>query len=238
MVAPEDHQGRNPGHGPISAGESVVNRVEPNMTNPNDRRHSFGEKHQNTFLDNFGIWLSWRQIRYFVPDFSALRVGDFGSGYEAALTRFLLPRLHSAVIVDISLNPELRDHPKITAIEGTLPRALDALSDETLDVIICNSVLEHLWEPLDTLRHFRRLLAPGGFCLVNVPSWRGKFFLEFATFHLGLSPAAEIDDHKMYFDPRDLWPLLVRAGFKPSRINCFRHKFGLNTFAACQKERS
>ena len=42
-----------------------------------------------------------------------------------------------------------------------------------------------------------------------------------------------MDDHKWYFDPRDLWPLLVRAGFKPSEIQCHRHKFGLNTFAAC-----
>ncbi len=43
-----------------------------------------------------------------------------------------------------------------------------------------------------------------------------------------------MDDHKLYYDPRDLWPLLVRAGFKPPAIRCFRHKFGLNTFAVCQ----
>jgi hypothetical protein len=40
-----------------------------------------------------------------------------------------------------------------------------------------------------------------------------------------------MDDHKMYYDPRDLWPLMVRAGFAPHAIRCFRHKFGLNTFA-------
>jgi len=28
--------------------------------------------------------------------------------------------------------------------------------------------------------------------------------------------------------------MLVAAGFAPSRIRCRRHKFGLNTFAACQ----
>ena len=41
----------------------------------------------------------------------------------------------------------------------------------------------------------------GGVCLVNVPSWRGKRFLEFSAFRLGLSPAEEIDDHKTYYDP-------------------------------------
>ncbi len=38
----------------------------------------------------------------------------------------------------------------------------------------------------------------------------------------------------MYYDVRDLWPLLVKAGFLPSEIECFSHKGGLNTFAACR----
>jgi hypothetical protein len=42
-----------------------------------------------------------------------------------------------------------------------------------------------------------------------------------------------MDDHKCYYDPRDLWPMLVRAGFRPQQIHCKRHKFGLNTFATC-----
>ena len=70
--------------------------------------------------------------------------------------------------------------------------------------------------------------------LLNVPTWRGKRALELSAFRLGLSPAEEMDDHKWYFDPRDLWLMLVRAGFRPSEIRCHRHKFGLNTFAACR----
>ena len=50
----------------------------------------------------------------------------------------------------------------------------------------------------------------------------------------GLSPAEEMDDHKTYYDPQDLWPLLVRAGFAPHGIRCYTHKFGLNTFAVCR----
>ena len=43
-----------------------------------------------------------------------------------------------------------------------------------------------------------------------------------------------MEDHKMYFDKRDLWPLLVKAGFLPSRIKALRyHKFGLNLFSRC-----
>ena len=81
------------------------------------------------------------------------------------------------------------------------------------------------------------MLAPGGVCLLNVPSWRGKRFLEYSAFKLGLSPADEMNDHKNYYDVKDLWPLLVRGGFQPSDIRCFRHKFGMNTFAVCKAPR-
>ena len=68
-----------------------------------------------------------------------------------------------------------------------------------------------------------------------VPSWRGRWFLELSAFRLGLSPKDEMDDHKNYYDVKDFWPLLVRAGFVPSRIQCVSHKFGLNTFAVCTR---
>jgi SAM-dependent methyltransferase len=110
---------------------------------------------------------------------------------------------------------------------------LPAVASDAFDVTLCLSVLEHLWDPAMALRELRRVTAPGGVVLVNVPSWRGKRALELAAFRLGLSPPDEMDDHKWYFDPRDLWPILVRAGFKPSEIRCRRHKFGLNTFAVC-----
>jgi hypothetical protein len=32
----------------------------------------------------------------------------------------------------------------------------------------------------------------------------------------------------MYYEERDLWPLLVRGGFKSSQVQSRYHKFGLN----------
>jgi hypothetical protein len=119
----------------------------------------------------------------------------------------LLGRTAHLTLVDISLACDLKCDTRITAIEGPLPASLHNLVDRFLDVILCVSVLEHLWEPL-----------------------------EFSAFRLGLSAAEEMDDQKMYYDPRDMWPLLVRAGFRPSRIRCFSHEFGLNTFAICNVE--
>ncbi len=143
--------------------------------------------------------------------------------------------MRSAVLVDLALAEDLKEHPKVTAIEGSLLEVLPSLEASSLDVLLCISVLEHLWEPEQALVELRRLLAPGGVALINVPTWRGKFFLEAAAFRLRMSPPEEMDDHKRYYDPSDLWPLLVRAGFRPSDIQCHRHKFGLNTFATCRR---
>jgi len=40
-----------------------------------------------------------------------------------------------------------------------------------------------------------------------------------------------MDDHKAYYDKKDLGPLIVKSGFKPSNIKMRYHKFGLNLFA-------
>ncbi len=200
------------------------------------RKGSYGQIKPLTPVDHFGIWLSARRIRANIKNPKGKRIGDFGCGYQAEVGRLFLDDAEHMTLVDVALAPEFKDNPKITAIEGLLPEAVRDLADGCMDVIICNSVLEHLGEPLETLKVLRRLLAPGGICLVNVPSWRGKWFLEFAAFKLKVTTVEEMDDHKAYYDPRDLWPMLVEAGFKPSNISCFRHKFGLNTFAICRLE--
>jgi 2-polyprenyl-3-methyl-5-hydroxy-6-metoxy-1,4-benzoquinol methylase len=199
------------------------------------RNRAYGQDHALTAVDRFGVWLSSRRVRRTVGSFSGLRVVDIGCGYHATVARSLLPAVASMTLVDVAISPVLHHHPKVRAIEGRLPEALGEIQDGSQDLVICNSVLEHLWEPAETLREVWRILAPGRMALVNVPSWRGKRYLEFSAFRLGMSPADEMQDHKAYYDPRDLWPLLVRAGFSPRDIRCVRHKFGLNTFAACRK---
>lgn len=201
---------------------------------PEDRRtRSFGEAYAPSPVDRLGVWLSARMIRRHAGSWAGRRVGDFGCGYDATFVRSILGQIDHAVLADVSLAPDLVDHPKVTALIGSLPETLPGVPDASLDLTMCTSVIEHLWDPLDALRHLRRVTRPGGKVLVNVPTWRGKRFLEFSAFRLGTSPREEMDDHKTYYDPRDLWPLLVQAGFLPSGIRCTTHKLGLNTFAAC-----
>ncbi len=198
------------------------------------RESSFGQGYSPSMVDRFGVWLSARQIRRWIPSFAGKQIADLGCGYHAAFTRTVLDEVERAFLVDVALAEDLKAHSKVHAILGGLPDSLATLPDRSLDVVMIVSVLEHLWEPLRTLQEIRRLLRPGGTCLVNVPSWRGKRYLELSAFKLHFSSADEMNDHKMYYDMADLWPILVRAGFLPSEITCFSHKFGLNTFAACR----
>jgi SAM-dependent methyltransferase len=174
-------------------------------------------------------------VRRFCGEPSGQAILDVGCGFQARLGRALALRGAKVTCLDLALAPQLEGVEGLELIEGILPDALGGLAAGAYDRVFAISVLEHLWEPGVALAHCHRLLRPGGSLLVNVPSWRGKRWLEWVSFRLGLGPAEEMDDHKTYYDPRDLWPLLVKAGFRPRNIRCFSHKFGLNTFAACGK---
>ncbi len=188
-----------------------------------------------TWVDRLGVWLSQRAIRRRLPGRGGLDVIEFGCGYHATQLRALDDRLRRGTGVDFHIAPELKRPGKLNFIEGAIEAVAGGLEAESYDAVLLISVLEHLADPAAALAGCRRILRPGGVLLVNVPTWRGKTFLEFSAFRLGLSPRTEMDDHKMYYDKRDLWPLLVRAGFLPSGIRLNYHKFGLNLFAVAER---
>jgi len=199
------------------------------------RAHESYGQHGLTLADRLGVWLSERAIRRHLPIRSDLEVLELGCGYGATQLLALEPKLKRGIGVDFQIAPELRNRERFTFYQGTIEETIPKLESESLDVVMLISVLEHLVEPQFVLQSAWRLLKPSGLLLVNVPTWVGKRFLELSAFQLGFSPKVEIDDHKMYYGKRDLWPMLVRAGFKPSEIRLQYHKFGLNLFAAAKK---
>jgi SAM-dependent methyltransferase len=188
-----------------------------------------------TRADRLGVWLSQRAIRRHLPRRNRLEVLELGCGYYAAHLIALHQTLKRGIGVDFHIAPELKTLERFTFHEGTIEETLPKLENEIVDVVMLISVLEHLVDPQFAIQSAWRLLRPSGLLLVNVPTWLGKGFLEFSAFRLGLSPRVEMDDHKMYYGKRDLWPILVRSGFKPSHIRLRYHKFGLNLFAAARK---
>ena len=200
------------------------------------RDKAFGQDYKQTIVDKFGIYLSVRRVLIAVEKIKKpVACLEIGCGYYAKLLRELLPYVDSAVGIDVTISDDLKKNEKLLFIESNAEDALEKIKDKKFDLILMINVVEHLNEPLQILKKSYELLNDKGILLVNVPTWRGKFFLELAAFKLGASPKYEMDDHKMYYDKKDLWPLLVKAGFKPSNINIEYHKFGLNIFSEALK---
>ena len=121
-----------------------------------ERTHSYLQNGDGTIVDRFGVWLSGRQIRRFVPSFAGKRVGDFGCGFDAAFSRTIAGDVAGLVLVDVALAADLKADPRVRAIEGQLPGALAALPAASLDVVLIVSVLEHVADAPGLLREVKR----------------------------------------------------------------------------------
>jgi SAM-dependent methyltransferase len=198
------------------------------------REQSYLE-HGSTFVDRLRTRLVCGKVVRRVPKRDGLKVLDLGCGFHATYLRAIGPRLAEGVGVDFKVSEECRRDPRFRFVLDSVEAALPQQPGDAFDVVLFISVLEHVWEPLTCLTHCHRVLQEGGVLLVNVPTWYAKPVLELSAFRFGTSPACEMDDHKMYYSKRDLWPLLVRAGFKPSRIRLnYQHLF-MTLFATAVK---
>jgi len=203
------------------------------MRNNIVRDKSYGEKEKLTLADRYGLYLSIKKIRKVIGVNSGGELLDLGAGYDMSICSFFHDSFSKITAVDVTLNKSI--HPNIVKLKGSLEIILPTLSDGCYSAILLNSVLEHVVDPAYILSECFRILKSDGKFLINVPTWRGKYFHELSAFKLKRSPAYEINDHKMYYDKRDLWPLLVKAGFMPIDIKLSYHKYRLNLFGVCTK---
>ena len=182
------------------------------------REESYLER-GSTFVDRLRTRLVCRSVLRNVPRAGNLRVLDLGCGYHATFLKALLPRLSEGVGIDSAVSEESKQVPNLRFAFGSIESELPKQPNASFDVVLFISVLEHLWNPAIWLGHCYRVLRQGGVLVVHVPTWYAKPVLELSAFKFKTSPACEMDDHKMYYSKRDLWPMLVTAGFRPSRIH-------------------
>lgn len=198
------------------------------------RTTSFGENRPLSLVDKVGIGLSNHKVVKIIQKFpKAPIVLDIGCGYNANLLKILAPFITKGYGFDISTTNNL-SFDNLALINGPIEVTLYDCDLAPVDIILMISVIEHITDPLPIVKKCREILNRGGILIINVPTWRGKTFLEWLAFKWHLSPEAEMNDHKMYYDKRDLWPLLIKAGFLPSDISLTYHKFGLNLFCVCR----
>ena len=189
----------------------------------------------STFMDRLRIQLVGHSVLRSIPNGGSLKALDLGCGFHANYLWAIRDRLTEGVGVDFRVSDDCKRDPKLRFLLTSIETALVELPDKEFDVILFISLLEHLSNPGDALRECHRVLKTGATLLINVPTWWAKPVLETSAFRLGTSPACEMDDHKMYYSKRDLWPLLVRAGFKPSAIRLSYQFLGMTLFAKVRK---
>src|SRR5262249_13348357 len=107
----------------------------------NNRSTEAYGQHGMTFVDRFGVLLSQRAIRRWLPPRNDLDVLELGCGYRATQLLALRDRLKHGTGVDFHLAPELCQAAGFSFHEGTIEEALPKLSGCIYDVVLLISVL-------------------------------------------------------------------------------------------------
>lgn len=137
--------------------------------------------------------------------------------------------------------------PKIEFVQADTDGNPLPFSDNNFDFISCNHVLEHVFETEQTVREFRRVINPGGLCIIAVPNiaaWVNRIGFLFGNQPLGTEigtekvtygfrppflqkrlekfrPAGHIRD----FTPRGLQDLTEHCGFQT--LGWWKQSFGV-----------
>lgn len=191
-------------------------------------KESYGQTNRSV-LDVVGGYLSTRNL---IKTLNKLTIEhntllDIGCGYEAKISQNLHNKFKSVALMDFSIKNFQSDNIKY--ILGDAKEMVLKIPANSIDLVIANNFIEHISEDVDIVKNLYRILKVNGVLYINVPSWRGKVFLEFAAFKLNKAPYSEMDDHKHYYTKRKLWSLCVNSGFRPSHLRVMNKKFALNT---------
>jgi 2-polyprenyl-3-methyl-5-hydroxy-6-metoxy-1,4-benzoquinol methylase len=88
-------------------------------------------------------------------------------------------------------------------------------SETPYDIVVLSNVLEHAMDPLDMLRHVRRLLRPGGQVWISCPNaasyWRNTFGRHWINWHVPF--------HLWHFSPKTVTRLLNQVHFSVQEMS-------------------
>jgi SAM-dependent methyltransferase len=87
--------------------------------------------------------------------------------------------------------------------------SIEALEESLADLIVCNELIEHLFDPAPFLSACHRVLRPGGVLCLSTPNGEGFDFVVMGELTRNISPPA----HLNYFNPDSITLLLERTGF-------------------------
>lgn len=153
----------------------------------------------------------------------AERVLEIGCGTGATLA-WLKNEGRADWVGGIELNPAAAAlaRPRLNLLlEGDVDRQIEQLPPQSIDLILCLDVLEHLVDPWQTLQRIESRLRPGGQLIVSLPNirhysvllpllLRGRWHYE---------PAGIMDrTHLRFFSRQTAVELLQQAGLPVSQL--------------------
>lgn len=118
---------------------------------------------------------------------------------------------------DLGTNPEAIDQFFKLDIEKELPD----LPHESIDLILCLDVLEHLINPWETLKRVNLLLKPGGLWIISVPNIRNYHIILDLAFKgkFNYTESGILDQtHLRFFTRSTAVELIQCTGAKPIKV--------------------
>jgi SAM-dependent methyltransferase len=142
-----------------------------------------------------------------------LRVGQTASASDADVLREVAAAIRAAAPaaaerIGVEVNPVTRDEAAQAGIQAY--PSLQAIGDQTVDVVISNHALEHVLAPHDVLVELRRVVRSSGRLVICVPAddWRNA-----RQWRPG-----DPNHHLFAWTPLTLGNLLTEAGFAPVSV--------------------
>ena len=176
---------------------------------------------------------------------SNLKFVDIGCGkgmflrdFTAVLNHQYQMNFHKVGIDLVESSNNVLDEQNVEFIQTDLNGTQLPLEDNSVDIITCNHVLEHIFYTENLLQEFKRILKPTGICIVSVPNlsaWINRLFLLFSIQPLGTEVGVNSIDYGLWlpyfkkhvnnlevgaaghirsFTPRSLQDITEQAGFK------------------------
>ena len=209
------------------------------FTNPRPSLRSIGQFYSEKYLPHRARrkhtrW--WRRLPLLrsrldrrvraVPWNGEGRLLDFGCGGGVFLSLMQRRGWHvTGVDASTAAVQRVRTELGLRALCGSLPHP--ELPEGHFDVVTMWHALEHVHNPLEVLCGARRLLAPGGRLVVEVPNIDSLPFRWFGQGWFGL----DLPRHLTHFVPETLTRMLQRAGFRPGPVEMIRHSDWLRASA-------
>lgn len=166
----------------------------------------------------FHAWSFFADDAYFLQAKKGDKVLEFGGG----LGWNLVTTCKRSIVYMLEPSSYGREKAKENGIEAV--EDLSELEKASFDIILCRHVLEHLENPLETLKKLKEYLKPSGEVVLVVPCEK---ISEMPIQH-------EIDHHLYNWSPRNLGNLVQRAGyFQICTMNIMVHAGSYFFFIGC-----